>query len=91
MDLLRRDEGYRTKPGGCSNFPMNAVQPRKRLHLIKRHFNAGDTQGETVRQIGQRAECRKIFSGKLTCAHLPEVVVVVRVRVVVWTGCLSPA
>jgi hypothetical protein len=90
MHLLRGDERRAAEPVGFSDFPMNAVQACERLHFVMRHFNAGNAQGETVHQFRQRAERRKLFSRELTCVHLPEVVVRVRV-VVVRTGCLSPA
>lgn len=89
MHLLRGNERCAAESVCASDFPMNAVQPRERLHFIMRHFDAGNTQGETMHQIGQRAERLELFSRELTCAHLLEVVV--RVRVLVWTGCLSPA
>jgi hypothetical protein len=41
-----------------------------------------------VNDVGQHAKRRKMFSRKLTLVHLPELV---RVVLVVRTGCLSPA
>ena len=90
VHLLRGEERSSAEPVGFSDFPMNAVQARERLHFVMGHFNAGDAQGETMHQIRQRAERRELFSRELTCVHLPEVVVRVRV-VVVRIGCLSPA
>jgi hypothetical protein len=53
---------------------MNTVQPSERFHFIVRHLDAGDTPGETVYDVVQPAERWELFSQKLTCVHLPEVV-----------------
>ena len=91
VHLLRGNERRLAESISFPNFPMNAVQASERLRLVVRHLDAGDTQGETVSQIGPRAERRELLSRELACVHLPEPVVrVVRV-VVFWTGCLSPA
>ena len=60
------------------DLPMNAVQSRKSFRFIMRHLDTRDTQSETMNDLGQRTERRKLFSRKLTRAHLPEVVRVVR-------------
>lgn len=88
VHLLRGHERRVTEPVFSSDFPMNAVQARERLHFVVRHFDAGNTLDETVNDVGQHAERRKMFSRKLTLVHLPELV---RVVLVVRTGCLSPA
>jgi hypothetical protein len=67
-----------------SNFSMNDIQARERFRLVVRHLNARHPQGETVNDLGQRAQRRELFSRKLILVHLPEVVVrVVRVVVLV--------
>lgn len=92
VHLLRGNERRAAKSMFLSDFPMNAVQPSERFHFIMRQLDIGDTQCETVNDVVQRAERRELFSRKLPCVHLPEMVVrVVRVVLVVWTGCLSPA
>ena len=83
--------GARPSPAFVSDFPMNAVQASEGLHLVVRHLDARDAQGKAMNDVGQRAQRRELFSRELTRVHLPEVVVVRVVRVVVWTGCLSPA
>ena len=88
MHLLRGDERHAVEAMFLPDLPMNTVQPSERFHLIVRDFDLGDTQGETVNGVGQRAERWELFSRKLTCVHLPEVV---RVERLVWTGVRFPA
>jgi hypothetical protein len=74
MHLLRGNERRATQSMFSSDFAVNAVQPSERFHFIVRHLDVRDTQRETVNDILQRAERRELFSRKLTCVHLPEVV-----------------
>ncbi len=55
-------------------FAVNAVEPREHLCLVVRYVKTGDTQCETMNDAVQRAERRELFSRKLTCVHLLEVV-----------------
>lgn len=73
--LLSGNERGAAKSMSLSDFAMNGVQPRERFHFIVREIDIRDTQGETVNDVVQRAERRKLFNRKLACAHLPEVVV----------------
>ena len=63
---------------------MNTIQSLERLRFVVRHLDPRHAQGETVRELRQRAEGGKLFSRKLILAHLLPVVVRV-VRVVVLT------
>jgi hypothetical protein len=83
MDLLCGNKRRSSEPMMASNIAMNAVQPRKRLYFVVRHLDARHPEGETVNDLGQRAQRRELFSRKLTVAHLLDVVVrVVRVVLV---------
>lgn len=92
MHLLRGYERRGVQSFPASNFSVNTIQPRQRFRFVLRHFETGHSQGETVRDLWQRAERAKLFSRKLTFAHLLPVVVRVRVVVVLcWTGGRLPA
>src|SRR5438552_1229612 len=71
--LLRCDERRAAESMSLSNFTMNAVQPSKRFQFIVRHLDTRDAQGESVNDVGQRAERGEVLSQKLTCVHLLEV------------------
>jgi len=88
MHLLRGNERRAAEPMSPPDFPVNAVQPGERFLFIVRHLDICDTQGETVDDPRQTGERRKLFSRKLTCVHLPEVV---RVERSVPTGFRIPA
>ncbi len=91
MHLLRSNERHPGKTMFAADFSMDAVQPRERFRFAVRHFEAGHPHREAVDNVRQPAQHRKMFSRKLTVAHLPEVVVrVVRVVRVV-TGGRLPA
>ena len=75
VHLLGGNERRAAESMSLSGFAMNGVQPSERFHFIVRELDIGDTQGETVNDVVQRAERRKLFSRKLTGVHLPEVVV----------------
>ena len=62
MHLLRSHEGRDAEPMFSPDFPMSSVQPSQRFRFVVRHFDAGDTQGETVNDVGQHAKRRKMFS-----------------------------
>ena len=82
MDLLGGNERHVSETMFAANFPMNAVKPRKRFRFVVRHLDAGYAQREAMNDARQNTQRWKLFSRKLTIAHLPEVVVRV-VRVVV--------
>ena len=87
VDLLRGDEWHISKTTLAANFSVDTVQARERFRLVVRHLEARHAQGESVHDTRQRAEDGKLFSRKLTLAHLPEGIVrVVRVVVVVLLG-----
>jgi hypothetical protein len=89
--LLRGHERRAAEPVFSPDFPMNTIQSSQRFHLVVRHLDAGDAQSESVNGVGQRSKRLEMFSRKLTCVHLPEVVRVVRVVRLTSTGVLSPA
>ena len=92
MHLLRGDERSGTEAGLGSDLAMDAVQAGERLRFVVRHLDPGHAQSEPMHDLGPRAERRKLFSRKLTFAHLlPVVVRVVVVRVLVSTGGRLPA
>jgi hypothetical protein len=74
VNLVRRNEAHAAEPLFPSNFLMDPVQPRERFLFVVRHLDIGDTQGETVNDVGERVEKRELFNRRLTCFHLPEVV-----------------
>jgi hypothetical protein len=75
VHLLGGNERRTAESMSLSDFAMNGVQPGEGFYFIVRELDIGDTQGETVNDIVERAERRKLFNRKLTCVHLPEVVV----------------
>lgn len=92
MHLLRGNERRVADSMLAPDFPMHAIQPGERLRFIVRHLDPRHAQGEPVRDLRQRAQRGKLFSRKLTFAHLLPVVFRVVVRVVVcWTGGRLPA
>ena len=86
--LLRGNERHAGQAIFLPNLPVNGIQAGERFRLIARDLDTIDPRSETVNDVGQRAERRELLSRKLTCTHLPEVV---RVVLVVWTGCRFPA
>ena len=74
VHLLRCDERRVAESIFLSDFTMNAVQPSKRFQFIVRHLDTRDAQGESVNDVGQRAERWELLSQKLTCVHLLEIV-----------------
>jgi hypothetical protein len=84
VNLLRGNKRSGAERMLSANFSMNDIQARERFRLVVRHLNARHAQGETVNDLGQRAQRRELFSRKLIPVHLPEVVVrVVRAVVLV--------
>ena len=74
-----------------SDFAMNAIQAGERFRFVVRHLDARHAEGETMYDLRQRAERGKLFSRKLTFAHLLPDVVRVVVRVFVSIGGRLPA
>lgn len=74
MHLLCGNEPRTAKPMFPPDFPVNALQPSERFHFFVRHLDLGNTRGETVNDVMQHAERRELFSQKLSCLHLPDVV-----------------
>jgi hypothetical protein len=75
VDLLRGNERQLSETVFAADFPMHAVQPGERFRFVLRHLEAGHAQRESVNDARQCAQGLKLFSRKLTVAHLPEVVV----------------
>src|SRR5436190_3251642 len=73
VHLLRCDERRAAESMCSSDFTMHAIQPSERLQFIVRHLDIRDAQGESVNDVGQRAERWELLSQKLTCVHLLEV------------------
>ena len=88
VDLLRGDERRAAESMSPPDFPVNAVQPSERFRFVVRQLDIGDTACEAVHDVVQCIERRELFSRKLTCVHLPEVV---REERLVSTGFLIPA
>src|SRR5436190_6347880 len=86
--LLRSDERRVVESLCASDFSVNAIQSSERFQLIVRHLEIRDAQGESVNDVGQRAERRELLSQKLICVHLLELV---REECFVPTGLRIPA